>query len=489
MARASGTSVFMIPQKKIRQVHGENEEILAPSLNQDNIINTKDHDNVTKIEKKEKKDSVEKSNDTNNNLPNKSVGYLHGDDITMINVDLDDSQTSIGMGEATHQIVEESTTEASIEDDSSGPSENSNLSHEGAHLKKPSAFSTSLEDGMQALDDLAAGKDHLFVYVHGRYGISGEGAVVKKFLETRYENVIVLLSEANSGNTILGTNVATSDGIRDGGGRLVTEIRNFCKVHPALKYLSFVGTGIGGLYARYACGLLYENSWGPESYIDISVKPAFYVSLATPHAGVLPNYGESYWQRVYMRGWHAVCGRELLLEKDWMIRDKRKMEQRTSVLEDMALNERYIEGMKLFSMRILYGAAKDDISEPHMAPFGSALLVNHDTPDIAFNCKNSVAVNKGQGQIPFILHDKSEDFKPVGPENPLPYWNDSFRKERIANIQASLQALSWRRIVVDLPASEIARAQGLGVAALQHCCMHVLGGSEKCHGSLVPRWE
>ena len=65
---------------------------------------------------------------------------------------------------------------------------------------------------------------------------------------------------------------ATSGGIRQGGVKLAREVRELAHARPALTHISLVGASLGGLFCRYAAGLLFgavdddvfENDTTPE---------------------------------------------------------------------------------------------------------------------------------------------------------------------------------------------------------------------------------
>jgi hypothetical protein len=92
-----------------------------------------------------------------------------------------------------------------------------------------------------------------------------------------------MISTANCGH--MTSLFRTLDGIDVGGHRLADEVRAF-RLRPDMKSLqviSFIGDGIGGLYARYAIGVLLDS--GGECLCQ-GLKAGNYISLSTPHLGV-----------------------------------------------------------------------------------------------------------------------------------------------------------------------------------------------------------
>ncbi len=72
------------------------------------------------------------------------------------------------------------------------------------------------------------------------------------------ENLHILVAKRNSGSF-------TYDGIERGGERVTHEIEEevakLAEAGQAIKKISLVGYSLGGLVARYACGLLYSKGF------------------------------------------------------------------------------------------------------------------------------------------------------------------------------------------------------------------------------------
>lgn len=88
------------------------------------------------------------------------------------------------------------------------------------------------------------------------------------------------------GSTGLGTFAGTLAGVADGGRRVAQEVR---QVVAALgtKEVALIGASLGGLYCRFAAGLL----WGGAGDELLLARPIALVTLATPHLGVRGLFG------------------------------------------------------------------------------------------------------------------------------------------------------------------------------------------------------
>uniref|UniRef100_A0A0G4HVL8 DUF676 domain-containing protein n=1 Tax=Chromera velia CCMP2878 TaxID=1169474 RepID=A0A0G4HVL8_9ALVE len=88
------------------------------------------------------------------------------------------------------------------------------------------------------------------------------------------DRVLVHLARANLRRT--------RDGVAAGGRRLAEEIREVVGKHPELETFSIVGFSLGGLYARYAVSLLFDEKRGKVA----GLEPEVFATLASPHLGV-----------------------------------------------------------------------------------------------------------------------------------------------------------------------------------------------------------
>ena len=115
---------------------------------------------------------------------------------------------------------------------------------------------------------------HLVVLTHGLAGSPDELYFIQKTLIKHYEAEPDLVFKIPCCN-----HRRTSDGIMNGAARLFEWIR---KQTSECKYdrISFISHSLGGIYARCAAKLLYDNGLIPSK-----LKPVNFITLATPHLG------------------------------------------------------------------------------------------------------------------------------------------------------------------------------------------------------------
>ncbi|XP_050224760.1 putative lipase C4A8.10 isoform X3 [Mercurialis annua] len=143
--------------------------------------------------------------------------------------------------------------------------------------------------------------DHLLVLVHGILASPSDWIYVEAELKKRVgRNFLIYASGCN-------TYTKTFSGIDGAGKRLADEVKQVVKKTDSLKRISFLAHSLGGLFARYAIGVLYsENASDNSQSIDLAnsklsnfktrsstrqgkiagLDPINFVTLATPHLGV-----------------------------------------------------------------------------------------------------------------------------------------------------------------------------------------------------------
>jgi hypothetical protein len=91
---------------------------------------------------------------------------------------------------------------------------------------------------------------------------------------------LVHIAVCNASQPRFGGNL-THDGIDSGGERLAREIRACIENQECRKlhYISFVGNSMGGLFSRYAIGILYE----PDTGTICGLTPISFITTVTPH--------------------------------------------------------------------------------------------------------------------------------------------------------------------------------------------------------------
>lgn len=192
---------------------------------------------------------------------------------------------------------------------------------------------------------------HLCVLVHGLWGNPNHLLYMAEALRAKHpeETLHILVAKRNSGSF-------TYDGIELGGERVCQEIEEeiekLAKNGQEIKKLSLVGYSLGGLIARYACGLLYSKGFFEK------VKPMNFTTFASPHLGV----------RTPLRGWHnhvwnvlgartlSASGRQLFTIDNFRGTGK-------PLLEILAEPDSiFIKGLALFERRTLYTNIVNDRS-------------------------------------------------------------------------------------------------------------------------------
>ena len=122
---------------------------------------------------------------------------------------------------------------------------------------------------------------HLFVLVHGLGGTPEDLSCLERnlLLGARREGFAALVLKP-------GCNVLARsfDGVRAGAARVADEIRAVVAAHPTLVDISLVGNSLGGIYARYAAALLFDEDAGTVA----GLRPDAFLTTATPHLGVGP---------------------------------------------------------------------------------------------------------------------------------------------------------------------------------------------------------
>lgn len=242
----------------------------------------------------------------------------------------------------------------------------------------------------------SAEAQHLCVLVHGLWGNPNHLQVVAETLRAKYpeENLHILVAKRNSGNF-------TYDGIELGGERVCQEIEEeiekLAKNGQDIKKLSLVGYSLGGLVARYACGLLYS-----KGFFD-KIKPVNFTTFASPHLGV----------RTPLRGWHnhvwnvfgarllSASGRQLFIIDNF--RDTGK-----PLLEVLAEPDSiFVKGLALFERRTLYTNIVNDRS----AVYYTTGISKTDP----YTNLEKIKVNYAKGYEDVVL-DRERPFEPADPE-------------------------------------------------------------------------
>lgn len=181
---------------------------------------------------------------------------------------------------------------------SSGNGTNYSLKHQGLRAQ---TMGTTAQGSFGSSMNIAKGKDepdHLLVLVHGILASPSDWIYVEAELKRRLgRNFLIYPSSCN-------TYTRTFTGIDGAGKRLAAEVMELVKKTESLKRISFLAHSLGGLFARYAIGVLYSSSKSDDDDdADSSLRdseascpsgrgtiaglePINFITLATPHLGV-----------------------------------------------------------------------------------------------------------------------------------------------------------------------------------------------------------
>lgn len=194
-----------------------------------------------------------------------------------------------------------------------GLAEKDDLTNQKKKLKKkkqnclwvPRFGCMRLEDDVPTAEAGLNGKDqpptHLIVTVNGIIGSAQNWRyAAKQFVKAYPSEVVVHCSESNS-------SMLTLDGVDVMGKRLADEVISVVGRHSSLEKISFVGHSLGGVVARYAIAVLYQQDLtrktgdgngecGGEELTKSSVEeksrgkiaglePMNFITVATPHLG------------------------------------------------------------------------------------------------------------------------------------------------------------------------------------------------------------
>lgn len=147
---------------------------------------------------------------------------------------------------------------------------------------------------------------HLVVLQHGLYGSRADMQLLMHRLAARLDDgVSVCMAVSNEGRTL--------DGVHAGGLRLADEVAAHVRARAGgarpVERVSFVGHSLGGLYCRFAIGVLEERGFFARC------RPVAYVSFATPHLGARRAARGFFNWALHAGGDHllGLTGRQLML--------------------------------------------------------------------------------------------------------------------------------------------------------------------------------
>lgn len=203
--------------------------------------------------------------------------------------------------------------------------------------------------------------DHLVVLTHGIMGTGEDLGYLASLLET--SGCSVLRSVANE-------NFKSLRGFKTGGEELASEIVKCIAGNNKLTRLSVVGNSLGGLYARYAMKILYNESDGTIA----GLEPHRFMTIATPHLGVRN------WTFVDDYGYKApdiikrVVSKVMLSTGKDIFGIKEGIPGEETLLFRMATEDSFLTPMRSFSERRLYA----NLNRDFVVPLGTAAFMSVD---------------------------------------------------------------------------------------------------------------
>lgn len=121
--------------------------------------------------------------------------------------------------------------------------------------------------------DYAPIKTHLVVVIHGMWGAPRNVQFLADRIATLHPHCLVLVPTSNK---FLGT----YSGIEICALRVLDEVIACIDSNPTLRRISMIGYSAGGIFARYAIGVMERLG------LFARIQPINYMSIATPHIGV-----------------------------------------------------------------------------------------------------------------------------------------------------------------------------------------------------------
>jgi Putative serine esterase (DUF676) len=208
-------------------------------------------------------------------------------------------------------------------------------------------------------------EQHLFVLVHGFQGAATDLSYIASQLHARHESLCILVVQSNDGF------LKTYDGIDSGGTRIADEVQHYLSTHTQKKItqISFIGHSLGGLFSRYAIGVLQVRG------LFKTVTPQYYVSLASPHIGSRQHMSAAkglagFIVKSFSKTVLGVTGRQLMLLDEGKHRQEPLLDGEilsNDELKSLPILVRlsrapFVNALRRFRTRRVYANVKNDIS-------------------------------------------------------------------------------------------------------------------------------
>ena len=232
--------------------------------------------------------------------------------------------------------------------------------------------------------------------------------------------------------SVANENLKSLRGFKTGGEELASEIVQCIAENSNLKRLSIVGNSLGGLYARYAIKILFNDSDGTIA----GLEPHRFMSVATPHLGVRN------WTFVDDYGYKAPDIIKRLVSKVMLstgrdifgIKDEDSDEE--TLLFRMATEDSFLQPMRSFSDRRLYA----NLNRDFVVPLGTAAFM----PDELVQELRKEHYGK-TGIVSIMKIPPAE----IGLSNGECRLNDSH--SHTDKMIGGLNGLGWDKIIVNFP--------------------------------------
>ncbi|KAI9024572.1 putative serine esterase-domain-containing protein [Hyaloraphidium curvatum] len=212
---------------------------------------------------------------------------------------------------------------------------------------------------------------HVVVLVHGllgtpehlaymRWRLEGFDAERRAVGDSAWTPLSLLVAASNA-------SFLTYDGIDVCGRRVIAELEAHAAALAAdgkkAAKLSIVGYSLGGLIARYVVGQLLKANFFAEN----NIRPANFVTLATPHLGIRYPSTTSFRSRVLThlasQGYASRTGLQLVFDDTYGQHGKPLLEVMT------APGSVYTAAIRLFSNAAIYANAVNDRTVPFWTAF------------------------------------------------------------------------------------------------------------------------
>eukprot|EP00934_Nitzschia_sp_Nitz4_P008871 Nitzschia sp. Nitz4//scaffold215_size37433//21798//23153//NITZ4_007753-RA/size37433-processed-gene-0.42-mRNA-1//1//CDS//3329542157//8861//frame0 len=274
---------------------------------------------------------------------------------------------------------------------------------------------------------------HLIVLVHGFLGTPLEMDYLKQSLTRMSESsspsrsrFVIHSAETNNGKTY--------DGVSEGGMRLATEVEwiidHYSRQHPTANLtLSMVGNSLGGLYCRYA--LKHIQSIAPGSTKQVQSK--LFVTTCTPHLGTTGRH-------LYLPLPNAL---EWVVSK-FLGHTGQDLFRRTPLLQEMTLDDTFVDPLKNFDHRIAYANAHGtDFQVPTST---AAFWDSTDSPHFEVDTSDTATSDLTNGTSNIVLQVQTPMQSPNHVEKESS--NDGVVVSS-SDLSRELDNLGWTKVLVD----------------------------------------